>query len=211
MPNIAYIEYCKLAFYLSIWCAIHSTMISLPVTNYVKKTSPHYYKYYRLFFNLIALLTLVPVIWFKYTLQSEIFFNWDGVLFIIQIMLVASGITLFMLGAKQYDSKRFLGLSQIKENDSAMGISESGNLNTSGILGIIRHPWYTGLLLVLWAQPVDISTFILNSIFTVYLYIGVNLEETKLKNEFGEAYSQYQRNVAMLFPVKWAFKKLTKI
>ena len=211
MQNIAYIEYCKLAIYVSIWCAIHSTMISLPVTNYVKKTSPHYYKFYRLFFNLIALLTLVPVIWFKYTLQSKIFFNWDGVLFIIQIMLVASGITLFMLGAKQYDSKRFLGLSQIKENDSAMGISESGNLNTSGILGIIRHPWYTGLLLVLWAQPVDISTFILNSIFTVYLYIGVNLEETKLKNEFGEAYSQYQRNVAMLFPVKWAFKKLTKI
>jgi len=183
-------------------------MISLSVTDYLKQHANSYYRYYRLFFNFIALSTLIPLIWYKHNLQTNAFFDWDGLFRPLQIILIIIAIILFYLGAQKYDSRRFLGLSQLNENKSSIGITESGGLDTSGILAIVRHPWYTGLLLILWARPVDISTLILNSVFTVYLFIGAQLEERKLIKEFGDTYKQYRKNVSMLFPVKWIGKKL---
>jgi methanethiol S-methyltransferase len=203
-------EYLKLFLFLSLWCFLHSAMISIKATDFLKQYASNHYRYYRLFFNFIALLTLIPLIWYKYTLQSNMIFDWDGLLRPIQLILICIAITLFYLGSTKYDSRRFLGLSQLNETKSLSGITESGELNTSGILGIIRHPWYTGLLLLLWARPIDTSTLILNSVFTAYLFIGAYLEERKLINEFGDTYKQYKQNVSMLFPVKWLYKKLTQ-
>ena len=207
MQSIYSSEYLKLTAFISLWCFLHSAMISLTVTQYLKKHFPDRYRFYRLFFNLIALLTLIPVIWYKYSLQTETLFDWDGFLRPLQIIFICTAIILFYLGAAKYDSRRFLGLSQLNETESSIGITQSGELDTSGILGVIRHPWYSALLLILWARPMDISTLILNIIFTIYLFIGAYLEERKLLKEFGEYYSQYQKNVSMLIPVKWLISK----
>ena len=43
-----------------IWCAIHSWMTSLSFNHYLKSKLPKYYRFYRLFFNLVALITLIP-------------------------------------------------------------------------------------------------------------------------------------------------------
>lgn len=125
---------------------------------------------------------------------------------IIQVILIITGIGLFLLGAKKYDFRRFIGLSQLNEQASSPGLTQSGGLDTSGILSVMRHPWYTGLLLVLWARPMDMSTLLLNIGFTMYLLVGARQEEKKLVNEFGDAYRHYQRDVDMLFP----FKLLTR-
>jgi len=210
MQSVNYTEYLKLTAFLSLWCFLHSAMISLTVTQYLKQHFPHRYRFYRLFFNLVALLTLIPVIWYKYSLQTETLFDWDGFLRPLQVIFICTAIILFFLGARKYDSRRFLGLSQLNETESSTGITQSGELNTSGIHSVIRHPWYTALLLLLWARPMDTSTIILNSVFTIYLFIGASLEERKLINEFGEAYKEYQRNVSMLVPVKWTARKLNK-
>jgi len=202
MHTIQSIDYLILALLITSWCFLHSAMISLTVTHYLKQKVPDKYCYYRLFFNFIALLTLIPVIWYKYSLQTEVVFNWSGYLVVVQVVLICTGILLFFLGAKKYDFRRFLGLSQLNETQSSRGITQSGELDTSGILSVVRHPWYTGLLLVLWARPMDISTLVLNSVFTIYLFVGAYLEERKLIDEFGETYKQYQNNVSMLFPIK---------
>ena len=207
MQTIQYTDYLKLALVIASWCLLHSAMISLTVTHYLKQKVPDQYRYYRLFFNFIAVLTLIPVIWYKYSLQTEAIFNWAGYLRVVQVILICTGIALFFLGAQKYDFRRFLGLSQLNETKSSIGLTQSGELDTSGILSVVRHPWYTGLLLVLWARPMDISTLVLNSVFTTYLFVGAYLEERKLLNEFGETYKQYQNNVSMLFPVKWLFAK----
>ena len=207
MQSVYSSEYLKLSAFIGLWCFLHSAMISLTVTQYLKKHFPDRYRFYRLFFNLIALLTLIPVIWYKYSLQTETLFDWDGFLRPLQIIFICTAILLFYLGAAKYDSRRFLGLSQLNETESSIGITQSGELDTSGILGVIRHPWYSALLLILWARPMDISTLILNIIFTIYLFIGAYLEERKLLKEFGEHYSQYQKNVSMLIPVKWLISK----
>jgi len=89
-------------------------------------------------------------------------------------------------------------------------MSENGNISTSGILGIIRHPWYTATFLSIWIRNIDISALIINVILSIYLIIGCHLEEKKLVLEYGEQYRNYQKNVSMLFPWKWFIIKLKR-
>ena len=55
-------EYLALIILWGIWCAIHSGMISLTVNDYLKNRLGSYCKFYRLFYNLVALITLIPLI-----------------------------------------------------------------------------------------------------------------------------------------------------
>lgn len=201
-----YIDYLSLSLYLSIWCFLHSAMISPSVTLRLKQSLDGHYRYYRLFYNFFALITLFPIILFKYSLQTKNIVQWSDDLLPLQIFLIGLALLLFYLGAKKYDSKRFIGLRQLTEEQSLPGISSSGKLDASGILSLIRHPWYTALLLILWTQSMDLSTLIVNCILTGYLFIGIHLEEKKLVAEFGQTYRDYQQSVDMLIPFN-AIKK----
>jgi protein-S-isoprenylcysteine O-methyltransferase Ste14 len=68
---------------------------------------------------------------------------------------------------------------------------------------VIRHPWYAGLILLLWARDLDIAGLIVSGVLTVYIFVGTLLEERKLVHEFGDAYREYQRRVSMFVPIKW--------
>ena len=76
-------------------------------------------------------------------------------------------------------------------------------MDISGILSVIRHPWYTASILIIWTRHLDVSALIVNLILTLYLIIGTYLEEQKLIDELGDEYRLYQKNVSMLFPFKW--------
>ena len=43
------------------WCTLHSAMISLSVTSYLEHRPGQGYRFYRLFFNAVAVVTLLPV------------------------------------------------------------------------------------------------------------------------------------------------------
>ena len=194
----------------SAWCFLHSAMISVTVTQLLEKHAGRHYRFYRLFFNGVALLTLIPVIVYQRSIVTETFFNWDGYLRIVQFSMIGLGILLFLLGAKKYDAKRFIGLAQLKDDRLRQGLSADGKLDSQGIHGLVRHPWYTGLLLVLWARPLDMSTLFINLVFSLYLIIGSHLEERKLVMEFGDDYRTYQKNVSMLLPFKWIGSKFRR-
>ena len=63
------------------WCVLHSTMISVRVTQALQKNAGSHYRFYRLVFNLIAIISLVPIILYQRALQTEPFFDWDGYIF----------------------------------------------------------------------------------------------------------------------------------
>ena len=92
-----------------------------------------------------------------------------------------------------------------------MAITDTGELDTSGVLGITRHPWYLATLLLIWARPMDVSAIIVNVILSAYLIVGTCLEEKKLVREFGEKYLAYQREVSMLIPYKWLKSKIINL
>ncbi|SPD72517.1 hypothetical protein PITCH_A1390015 [uncultured Desulfobacterium sp.] len=85
-------------------------------------------------------------------------------------------------------------LSSVLTNDCS--------LDTRGVLSIIRHPWYTGGMLIVWARPLDLSAILTNLVVTGYFVVGAILEERKLKAQFGEQYVAYQQCVPMFFPIR---------
>ena len=64
-----------------------------------------------------------------------------------------------------------------------------------------RHPMMLGLLVGMWCVPVmSISQFVMASLLTLYVFIGIFFEERDLINEFGESYKKYKKEVAALIP-----------
>jgi protein-S-isoprenylcysteine O-methyltransferase Ste14 len=101
-----------------------------------------------------------------------------------------------------------LGIKQIKEGTSDKLITDTGELDTSGVLRVTRHPWYLATILFIWARQLDVSAILVNIILTSYLIVGTCLEEKKLIGEFGEQYLAYQKRVSMLIPYRWLKTKI---
>jgi protein-S-isoprenylcysteine O-methyltransferase Ste14 len=56
---------------------------------------------------------------------------------------------------------------------------------------------------ILWARDLDMAGIVVSSVLTVYILVGMHLEERKLVHESGDAYHRYQRRVSMFVPTKW--------
>jgi hypothetical protein len=54
-------------------------MISETATGFLKRRLGDSFRFYRLFFNSIAILTLIPVLWYSHSLRQEAIFRWEGV------------------------------------------------------------------------------------------------------------------------------------
>ena len=80
------------------WCVLHSAMISVSVTEYLKKRLGPKFRFYRLFFNLIAILTLIPVALYAYSIRTQAIFHWDGYMRIGQMLLLIVAVLLIFLG-----------------------------------------------------------------------------------------------------------------
>lgn len=193
-----------------VWCAIHSGMISVRATKYLKRRLGGQFRFYRLVFNLVAIVTLIPVILYSQSIQGPPVFRWEGFMIVFQVLLLTIGVLLFFAGAKHYDMLQFLGLHQIRTATSHSVLTETGTLDTTGILGITRHPWYLATILFIWARGLDASVLITNIILTIYLVVGTILEERKLLIDFGEDYRRYQKKVSMLIPFKYLKSKIQR-
>jgi len=99
----------------------------------------------------------------------------------IGLMLTTVGIFILKRSFRNYNFKKFIGL---KEEESSM-------LKTTGIQAKIRHPLYSGTLLIFIGyfifNPQLTNLIMLLSLF-IYLPVGIRLEEKKLIDTFGEDY-----------------------
>jgi len=196
------LRYFLLAVAWTAHCTLRSAMISETATGFLKRRLGDSFRFYRLFFNCVALLTLVPVLWYSHSLRQEAIFRWKGVWLIPRSVLLACGILLVVAGARHYSLGQFIGISQMRRA-SAGGLATGGGIDSRGVLGLVRHPWYAAVVLLLWAGDLDMSALVGNSVLTVYIVVGTLLEERKLVHEFGDAYRSYQERVSMFVPLEW--------
>ena len=119
-----------------------------------------------------------------------------------QYLLQACGILLLIAGGRHYRLGQFVGISQLRGASSG-GSATGGGIDSSGVLGLVRHPWYTAVVLLLWARDLDMAALVGNGVLTVYIVVGTLLEERKFVHEFGDAYCGYQGRVSMFLPLKW--------
>lgn len=201
-------KYFILAFFWTLWCAFHSLLISLPVTEFLRRRLGNGFRYYRILYNGFSAITLVPIALYTYTIRTEALFRWEGPFRVVQILMLLVSTLLFASGARHYDSLQFLGIRQIKQSNACAVLTANCELDTAGILGILRHPWYLGGMMIIWARDLDISAIVTNAIITGYFVVGTFLEERKLSTELGNTYREYQRRVSMFFPYKWLKARL---
>jgi protein-S-isoprenylcysteine O-methyltransferase Ste14 len=194
-----------------LWCVLHSTLIATVVTDYIKKRFGEQFRFYRLFYNTLSLVTLIPLMYYSVSIRQAPVFRWGGHLIFVKYLLLVTSIFLFVAGGRHYSMSHFLGIHQIKTGRVNRALSEYDTFDTSGILSVIRHPWYAAGIIGLWASDISLLTFLINIVISAYFVIGTILEERKLLLEFGAKYREYQKNVSMFIPYKWLKAKIAGI
>jgi len=197
------VKYLFAVFLWILWCTLHSVLIAKTVTDYMKKKFGSQYRFYRLFYNIVALVTLIPLMYYSISLKRAPIFHWQGALLIVKYLLLVISIYLFIAGGRHYSLSKFFGIHQIRRGQAGGTLSEYDTFDTSGILGVMRHPWYTAGIMILWLRDISLSTLLNNIVISAYFVIGAFLEERKLLLEFGERYQEYQKKVSMFIPYKW--------
>jgi protein-S-isoprenylcysteine O-methyltransferase Ste14 len=82
-------------------------------------------------------------------------------------------------------------------------IKEDHELITSGPYGLARHPIYTGLLTGLMGTVMvigELRAVLALALIALPLWFKMRLEESWMREEFGEKYVEYSRRVAALIP-----------
>jgi len=190
-----------------LFCILHSLLIALPLADWLRRSNPEYGRYERVIYNTIALATLIPPIYFGLTFTGATIFEWGGWLRWIQAALILWALFLFWGGSRQFDTARFLGLRQLREKGVVQKAGENDPLVTNGVLNIVRHPWYSGGIAIVWARDLTAAALITNLVLTLYFLVGSFLEERRLLQQYGSAYQRYQRHVSMLWPYRWLMHK----
>ena len=183
------------------YCSLHSYLISIRFTKLMMRTLKSYYAFYRLFYVLISIVLLFPVIHYTSQLKSDIIIAYHPPWSLFRYALLVCSLGMFLKAfIFDYDAMSFFGLRQISDFSKKKIISAGQGIKKSGLLGIVRHPMYFAVILFLWCQTFRLSDIVANIVLTAYIIIGTRLEERKLVLEFGDSYVQYQREVPMLIP-----------
>jgi protein-S-isoprenylcysteine O-methyltransferase Ste14 len=205
-------EHGLLALLWAAWCALHSALISVRFDAWLRARLGGAFRFHRLAYNAVALVTIVPVWWYGTTVDGPVVLRWSGPLAPLRVLLLAAAFVLLVAGAARFDLAHFVGLRQLR-SATAGGAADGaggGRLARGGVLEVTRHPWYLATLLVLWCArgTLDSSALVRSVVLSVYVVIGAVLEERKLILRHGDAYRAYRQEVSMLVPFRFLVSRL---
>jgi len=152
---------------------------------------------YRLIYNLFAILLLIPILIISSRTNSNYLFDPTSLFKFLGLVLATWGIIIVKIAFKSYDTKAFLGLGNLDEENK---------FSTDGLLKSVRHPLYSGSILIIVGYLLfdpKITTLISVSMMIIYFIIGIRFEERKLIKTFGGEYQDYKRKTPMLIPRFW--------
>jgi protein-S-isoprenylcysteine O-methyltransferase Ste14 len=202
------VKYLPVVLLWILWCVLHSFLIATTVTDYLKNKLGDGYRFYRLFYNVAALVTVLPLTYYSVSVDLAPIFHWQGSFAVAKYFLLATSLYLFIAGARHYNMSQFLGVRQIKTGETNSTLSKCDAFDTTGILSAIRHPWYLAGIMIVWTRDISLPALLNNIVITTYFVIGAILEERKLVREFGEKYEEYQKRVSMFLPYRWLKTKI---
>jgi len=177
---------------------LHSLLASLRAKAIVEQwfgaSNTHWY---RLTYNLLAVLLLIPVLALIVFLPDQTLYRfsqpWRTLAFVGQ----ACAALLAVYTLLRTDLSDFMGLGR------ALGKipNPADELVIDGAYAWVRHPLYFAGLIYLWLSPsMTINRLAFYAALSIYIVIGAVFEERKLLIAFGQSYAIYQKRVPMLIP-----------
>lgn len=188
-----------LALLWSSYLLLHSLLASGRFKTWFYVRFPHSKPYYRLAYNIIALMSFLSIWIYQRGLPNSWLYRASFIEKILALLLLATGILMMIWAFRHYNKSEFLGLKQY-QGEAEENYEE---LNIHGLNRLVRHPLYLGLILTLlgylWFH-FTLNNTIMTACILVYLPFGIYWEEQKLKQRFGNAYLEYKRRVRCLIP-----------
>jgi len=184
-----------------VYFVMHSLLASLWFKRWVHHRWPHLMHAYRLTYNFLAILLLIPLLLFMQQNPGPLVWQWTGWLAWLMKGLTVAATLGFVWSLKSYDNRVFLGVTQWRNRHRETEDPE--RLHISTLHRFVRHPWYFFFIVILWTQDLHLAQLVVYSLITVYFVIGSRMEERKLIAHYGEAYREYIRQVPGLIPLPW--------
>jgi protein-S-isoprenylcysteine O-methyltransferase Ste14 len=177
---------------------VHSILASLTTKARARQwIGPTSNRWFRVAYNLIAAVTLLPILLLPILLiDKEIYtIHFPWVILTLTIQLLAVMVAIIVL--RQTGIRSFIGIRQLFLPED----TSPPRLVTSGLYRYVRHPIYTAGLILIWLIPIlTWNLLALNLGLTAYTFIGAYFEERKLLREFGDSYAEYREHTPMLIP-----------
>lgn len=179
---------------------IHSLLIDLRFSNWASRVMGRYYAYYRLIYNLLSLTLFITLLKYSRSLDTELVIKFVPPWTILQyILLIASGL-MIIWAFLSYDTLEFIGIRQITGGGARKENTSPKTITNKGLLGVVRHPMYLATIVFMWSLNSTRVDILVHLVLTIYILIGIKLEERKLIKQFGLSYIDYQREVPALIP-----------
>ncbi len=192
-----------LVFLLVAFAAIHSFMASLffkrCVTGILGSRAE---LLYMPVFNLIALLTILPLAYLLYKNPGPFLYRipslWRWLMIGGQLIAATIAPRAFLDAPNRF---------KIRLQLSAPNTPETSSLNIRGIYRWVRDPFLLSGLIIIWLTPfMTIDLFVRYLLATIYLYIGSLHWERRLVSQFGDEYREYQKRVHRIIPQFWGHR-----
>jgi protein-S-isoprenylcysteine O-methyltransferase Ste14 len=184
--------------YLVCFASMHSLLASLPAKHLgLKILGSHVDPWYMVVFNVIAFITVAPLVYLVSIDPGPVIYVVPSPWFWLMIAFEIVGVVI-LSRAFSDAPHRF----QIKAELSDPNSSESIPLGIKGIYCFVRDPFLlSGFMGLIFVPFMTKNMLILFIIASVYLYLGSIHWEKRLKAQFGEAYSIYEKKVHRTIPL----------
>lgn len=177
---------------------LHSWLASLQAKALARRSlGPAVDRVYRLAYNVVAVLSLLPVLALPAVLPDQHLYTIPWPWTLLTLTIQALSLLALLVGVMQTGLWSFLGLEQLLSPAQ----SATSHLVVGGLYRWVRHPLYTAGMIFIWLTPLmTVNVLLLNLGLSAYLVIGAFFEERKLLREFGAAYRRYQQHTPMFLP-----------
>jgi protein-S-isoprenylcysteine O-methyltransferase Ste14 len=193
-------QYILLSILWILWCFLHSFLTSTGVTTWFKNHLGDKFAYYRIFYNVFAIITVLPLLSWQWTIAGPIVIKLSPFLIIFKYAALILSSVVVAGSFFTFDVWEFAGIKQIRSRyQETQG---EAVISRHGFYGIVRHPMYLGGFVFLIALMIHapLAQFLGYGILAVYMVIGTIHEDRRLAGELGEVYQEYQKEVPMFFP-----------
>jgi len=182
----------------ALYALIHSLLASIAVKRRIAKRWPAALRAYRIVFNVLSLLLLLPLLAALVVWRGPLLWTWSGPWAWLANGFALAALAGFVWSLRYYDTGVFSGLAQWRERRT--GIDDGERFNLSPLHRYVRHPWYALALVILWTRDMDEVRLVSAICISLYLWLGSLLEERKLLVLHGDVYARYRRRVNGLIP-----------